>query len=163
MSRSRSEVVVTRAGTWSSNRSLEWARRLGASPPKRMIASWSGPSTGQPNTRMQREVSRANGGLPSVRSNRPTGGSVGKGGDPNLIKRCAVLATVNIASSRHGRLLPRASHRTVRAGHAYGSLDWYVRIPRHYGATATEPTDYEANSMTCAMVIPRLLLPLISY
>jgi hypothetical protein len=34
---------------------------------------------------------------------------------------------------------------------------------RYYGATATEPTDYEANSTTCAMVIPRLLLPLISY
>jgi len=34
---------VTRAGTWSLNRSLEWARRLGALPPKRMIASWSGP------------------------------------------------------------------------------------------------------------------------
>jgi hypothetical protein len=29
--RSLSEVVVTRARTWSSNRSLEWARRLGAS------------------------------------------------------------------------------------------------------------------------------------
>jgi hypothetical protein len=36
-------------------------------------------------------------------------------------------------SSRHGRLLPRASHRTVRAGHAYGSLDWYVRIPARAG------------------------------
>lgn len=44
--RSRSEVVVTRARTRSSNRPLEWARRLGALPPKRMIASWSGPSTG---------------------------------------------------------------------------------------------------------------------
>jgi len=35
---------VTRAGTWSLNRSLEWARRPGASLPKRMSASWSGPA-----------------------------------------------------------------------------------------------------------------------
>jgi RNA-directed DNA polymerase len=39
----------------------------------------------------------------------------------------------DLESSRHGRLLPRASHRTVRAGHAYGSLDWYVRIPARAG------------------------------
>ena len=52
---------------------------------------------------MQREVSRANGGLPSGHSDRPTGGGVGRGGfDPNLIKRCAVLATVNIARAASG-------------------------------------------------------------
>src|SRR6202166_2047176 len=33
----------------------EWARRLGASPQKRIVASWSGSSMAQPNTRLRRE------------------------------------------------------------------------------------------------------------
>ena len=37
------------------------------------------------------------------------------------------------ASSRRGELLPRASHRTVRAGHAYGSLDRSIRFPAPAG------------------------------
>jgi hypothetical protein len=65
---------------------------------------------------MQREVSRANGGLPSVRSIIAPGGVVNlmlrlspscrnimsqhNDGEPNLIKRCAVLAGVNIAAHR---------------------------------------------------------------
>ena len=47
---------MTRARTWSLNRSLEWARRLGASPPKRMTASWSGSRVGPPNTRLRRDL-----------------------------------------------------------------------------------------------------------
>jgi len=38
--------------------STEWARRLGASPLKRMAASWSGPTWGQPNTRSRRDPLR---------------------------------------------------------------------------------------------------------
>jgi len=37
---------VTRAGTWPRGPSLEWAHRLGASPPKRMAVSWSGSDAG---------------------------------------------------------------------------------------------------------------------
>ena len=33
-------MTATRYWTWSSSRGLEWARRLGASPPMRMTASW---------------------------------------------------------------------------------------------------------------------------
>jgi hypothetical protein len=36
-------------------------------------------------------------------------------------------------SSRRGELLPRASHGTVRAGHAYGSLDQSIRTPAPAG------------------------------
>ena len=36
-------------------------------------------------------------------------------------------------SSRRGELLPRASHRTVRAVHAYGSLDRSIRTPAPTG------------------------------
>src|SRR5271170_1597376 len=39
-------MVVTRAGTWSRGPPLEWAHRLGASPPKRMADSWSGSDAG---------------------------------------------------------------------------------------------------------------------
>jgi len=65
---------------------------------------------------VQREVSRANGRLPSVRSITATDGVVNlmlrlspscrnivrqqDGSEPNLIKHCAVLAAVNIASRR---------------------------------------------------------------
>ena len=37
------------------------------------------------------------------------------------------------ASSRRGELLLRASHRTVRAGPAYGSLDQSIRTPAPAG------------------------------
>jgi hypothetical protein len=37
-------------------RFLEWARRLGASPPKRMTASWSGSRMEPPNTRLRRDL-----------------------------------------------------------------------------------------------------------
>jgi hypothetical protein len=47
---------VTRARTWSLSRWLEWARRLGASPPKRMTASWFGSRVGPPNTRLRRDL-----------------------------------------------------------------------------------------------------------
>src|SRR5271166_2589512 len=40
---------------------------------------------------------------------------------------------ISFPSSRHGGLLPRASHRTVRAGHAYGSLDRSIRSPASAG------------------------------
>jgi hypothetical protein len=36
-------------------------------------------------------------------------------------------------SSRRGELLPRASHGTVRADHAYGSLDQSIRAPGQAG------------------------------
>jgi hypothetical protein len=38
------ELVVTRTDGWLQCRG-EWARRLGALLPKRMVASWSGSST----------------------------------------------------------------------------------------------------------------------
>ena len=47
---------MTRTPTWSSDCSMEWARRAGASPPKRMMAAWSSPDRGQPNTRALCEV-----------------------------------------------------------------------------------------------------------
>ena len=47
---------MTRARTWSLNRSLEWARRLGASPPKRITASWSSSRVEPPNTRLRRDL-----------------------------------------------------------------------------------------------------------
>jgi hypothetical protein len=58
---------VTRARTWSSNRSLEWARHFGALPPKRMIASWSGPDTGTTEYKYAAQELAPNGRLPSVR------------------------------------------------------------------------------------------------
>jgi hypothetical protein len=64
--RSRSEVVVTRARTWSLNRSLEWARRLGASLPKRMTASWSGSCAGPTEYKVAARSSRAMAGSPRI-------------------------------------------------------------------------------------------------
>ncbi len=58
---------MTRARTWSSNRSLEWAPRLGSSPPKRMIASWSGSDRGPTEYKGAARSFARNGGLPSVR------------------------------------------------------------------------------------------------
>ena len=49
--------------------------------------------------------------------------------------RCWGVTPVGLrpSSSRHGELLPRASHRTVRADHAYGSLDQSIRTPAPAG------------------------------
>jgi len=58
---------VTRARTWSSNRSLEWARRLGASPPKRITASWSGSSVEPTEYKCAARSFAPYGRLPSVR------------------------------------------------------------------------------------------------
>ena len=55
---------MTRAWTWSLNRGLVWARHPGASVPKRMTASWSGPTWGQPNTSLRRELPRPMAGSP---------------------------------------------------------------------------------------------------
>ena len=55
---------MTRAWTWSLNRGLVWARHPGASLPKRMTASWSGPTWGQPNTSLRRELPRPMAGSP---------------------------------------------------------------------------------------------------
>jgi hypothetical protein len=41
-------------------------------------------------------------GSPRVIQTAQPAGGIGRGGDPNPIKRCAVLATVNIASRRPG-------------------------------------------------------------
>jgi len=46
------------------HRSLEWARYLGALPPKRMNASWSESTRTQPNTSMRRRLWRAMAGSP---------------------------------------------------------------------------------------------------
>ena len=87
--RSRSEVAVTRARTWTSNRSLEWARRPGASPSQRMIASWSGPSIGSTEYKRAAEFSRVMEG-----SSRFVRTASIRGAVPDLIKLCAMLATV---------------------------------------------------------------------
>ena len=58
---------MTRARTWSLSRSLEWARRLGASPPKRMAASWSGSRVGPTEYKVAARSFAPDGGLPSVR------------------------------------------------------------------------------------------------
>ena len=54
-------------GLWPSRRGLEWARRLGASPPMRMTASWFDPH-GRPNTSSRRATFAPDGELPSVSS-----------------------------------------------------------------------------------------------
>jgi hypothetical protein len=59
---------VTRARTWSRGPSLEWAHRLGASPLKRMAASWSGPDAGPTEYKVAARYYAQNGRLPSVRT-----------------------------------------------------------------------------------------------
>src|SRR5215813_6078298 len=49
---------------WLARRLREWARRLGASPPMRMTASWSGSASDPPNTSVWRG-SVPDGELPS--------------------------------------------------------------------------------------------------
>ncbi len=62
---------MTRAGTWSLNRSLEWARCLGASPPKRMTASWSGSRVGATEYKVAARSSRAMAGSPRIVGEQP--------------------------------------------------------------------------------------------
>ena len=50
--------------------SAEWARRLGASPSKRMTASWSGSNTDPTEYKVAARCFAPNGGLPSGRSHR---------------------------------------------------------------------------------------------
>ena len=50
---------MSRDGPWYARPPTECARRPGASPLKRMAASWSGSNRTQPNTRSRREPSRA--------------------------------------------------------------------------------------------------------
>ena len=59
---------MTRARTWSRGPSLEWAHRLGASPLKRMAASWSGPDAGPTEYKVAARYYAQNGRLPSVRT-----------------------------------------------------------------------------------------------
>jgi hypothetical protein len=67
---------------WLSCREKEWVRRLGASPPMRMSASWFGSST-QPDTRSWRDYPRPESGLPSDRH-------------PDRTKRAVVLEAVKV-------------------------------------------------------------------
>ncbi|GLS36968.1 hypothetical protein GCM10010869_25600 [Mesorhizobium tianshanense] len=48
----------------------EWARRLGALPPKRMDASWSGSSTDPTEYKVAAHVLRATAGSPRILSNQ---------------------------------------------------------------------------------------------
>jgi hypothetical protein len=69
---------VTRAEPWSMMPSTEWARPLGASPPKRMIASWPGPY-GSTECKVAARAFAPAGGLPSdqprsARSSHPPPG-----------------------------------------------------------------------------------------
>ena len=56
---------------WLLRRQQGWARRLGTAPPMRITASWSGPNTAQPNTRVWRDVLRRRREVP-LGSNRIT-------------------------------------------------------------------------------------------
>ena len=62
---------MTRVSAWSLNRTLEWARRLGASPPKRMTASWSGSRLGSHRIQGCGAIFARYGGLPSDRCEQP--------------------------------------------------------------------------------------------
>ena len=55
---------MTRAELWLTMPSTEWARPLGASPPKRMIASWSG-SHGSTECKVAARAFAPDGRLPS--------------------------------------------------------------------------------------------------
>src|SRR5215213_1691528 len=64
--RRRSEVVVNPAQGLAITPSEEWAHQLGASPSKRMTASWSGPRRGPTDYKVAVRVIAPNGRLPSV-------------------------------------------------------------------------------------------------
>ncbi len=51
---------------WLARRLREWARRLGASPPMRMTASWSGSASDPPNTSVWRDVPRPMASSPRI-------------------------------------------------------------------------------------------------
>ena len=52
---------------WLARRLREWARRLGALPPMRMTASWSGSASDPPNTSAWRDVPRPIASSPRIR------------------------------------------------------------------------------------------------
>jgi hypothetical protein len=97
--------------------SAEWARRLGASPSKRMTASWSGSNTDPTEYKVAARCFAPNGGLPSGRSHReldiqiPIQGVVG---DLRMAAR-RVLAARDIRATAFD---PHSSPSIGRGSHA---------------------------------------------
>src|SRR6516164_6675568 len=97
--------------------SAEWARRLGASPSKRMTASWSGSNTDPTEYKVAARCFAPNGGLPSGRSHReldiqiPIQGVVG---DVRMAAR-RVLAARDISPTGQARGLKAHERRRATA------------------------------------------------
>src|SRR6516164_4164893 len=97
--------------------SAEWARRLGASPSKRMTASWSGSNTDPTEYKVAARCFAPNGGLPSGRSHReldiqiPIQGVVG---DVRMAAR-RVLAARDISPTGQARGLKAQERRRATA------------------------------------------------
>jgi hypothetical protein len=81
----------------------EWVRRFGASLPMRMTASWFG-SLDPPNTRLWRDRSAPESGLPSDR--HP---------DRTSVPSCSKLSRYGLASSEHAARLVRRPTLTASA------------------------------------------------
>src|SRR5262249_50694488 len=103
--------------------SAEWARRLGASPSKRMTASWSGSNTDPTEYKVAARCFAPNGGLPSGRSPRevdkknPLQGGVGDG----RVRAGVRLAAVDMpAQCRRSAALDRRHDLKLAEAHVAG-------------------------------------------
>ena len=86
--------------------SAEWARRLGASPSKRMTASWSGSNTDPTEYKVAARCFAPNGGLPSGRSHRELDIQIPIQGLLSVHLRCGLhTRTVTVCRDRY----PKAS------------------------------------------------------
>ena len=87
--------------------SAEWARRLGASPSKRMTASWSGSNTDPTEYKVAARCLAPNGGLPSGRSHRKLDIQIPIQGVVRDAQVGAVLAAFDMTAQR------RCSERSI--------------------------------------------------